>query len=756
MTSPGLKHSHRHTSMAAVAVGALLIWGRVATAQVVPPPLDPALVEEGRRIFNEETFDGNGRTCASCHPAQNNFTLSPAFVASLPADDPLFVAEFDPALAQLENPALMRGPQVLILENIDGFDKPPMFRGTPHIFDSALTAPFGLSSQVPNLRAFCAGAVMQHFPKTLNRIPGVDFRVPTEFELEALEAYQLSVFGRRDFNYDLNQLVKTPQEQRGKDLFFGKGKCFMCHNGPALGGGGFNGITQFNVGITRLPESTIPPVQCPECGPLGVREAGGNRLFDVPPLFGIPGTGPYFHDNSRPTLRRSVDFYDSPFFNQSPAAQIVGPIDMVPVEMDDLAGFLGVLTTCGNADDNVNDPPCENAIQSATCPLAATGDDGQLTGNSATYPPALASQVNTTSSNFLVRRDFSTATGFRVVNGLLRFNTAACLPPNATVVTARLRMVVQSKSDANDRNLVGDWFNWGPTIDLSDFSPTAQTTALSPLGNCGQDCDVTRLNGNAVSDFWLDNVGNVNAGGFTHLRLHIDGDAPAGQNGITFVAFDHPTLPEPLLIVEYTTGGPVPTATVNAPTRTPTSTPTATSTPTVTPPPAAPTSTATAANTATSTNTPLPTNTPIPTSTATAPPTSTATIAGALPDLIETSVSNPPVTIVRGGSFSVTDTTRNQGTATAGATLTRYVLSPVSQHIPPNWLLGNGRNVPSLAPGGESSGSRVVNTPNTMTPGTYYLLACADRNGTTNGAVLESDENNNCVASATTVAVTAS
>ena len=50
------------------------------------------------------TFDGNGRTCATCHPPSNNFTIDPAFIASLPSDDPLFVAEFNPDLAALEDP----------------------------------------------------------------------------------------------------------------------------------------------------------------------------------------------------------------------------------------------------------------------------------------------------------------------------------------------------------------------------------------------------------------------------------------------------------------------------------------------------------------------------------------------------------------------------------------------------------------------------------------------------------------------------
>ena len=50
-------------------------------------------VERGRAIFFNETFKGNGRTCGTCHREEDNFGLSPNFIATLPADDPLFVAE---------------------------------------------------------------------------------------------------------------------------------------------------------------------------------------------------------------------------------------------------------------------------------------------------------------------------------------------------------------------------------------------------------------------------------------------------------------------------------------------------------------------------------------------------------------------------------------------------------------------------------------------------------------------------------------
>ncbi len=36
--------------------------------------LVPLTVCAGARVFFDETFGGNGRTCGTCHPAQNNYT----------------------------------------------------------------------------------------------------------------------------------------------------------------------------------------------------------------------------------------------------------------------------------------------------------------------------------------------------------------------------------------------------------------------------------------------------------------------------------------------------------------------------------------------------------------------------------------------------------------------------------------------------------------------------------------------------------
>lgn len=153
----------------------LLVSCFVLSSCVTPPAPPPDLVAEGERIFLTETFEGNGRTCGSCHRPTDNFALSPAFIASLPADDPLFAAEFEPALGEnFENPVLMR-ELALILENQDGFDDLENdfnMRGIPHTLGMrvSIDSPAGprtgwAGDGAPgdgSLRAFATGAVIQH------------------------------------------------------------------------------------------------------------------------------------------------------------------------------------------------------------------------------------------------------------------------------------------------------------------------------------------------------------------------------------------------------------------------------------------------------------------------------------------------------------------------------------------------------------------------------------------------------------------
>jgi cysteine-rich repeat protein len=350
---------------------------------------DSALVEQGRHLFFEETFDGNGRTCGTCHPAADVFTIGPPAIAALPSSDPLFVAENVPGLEELERPPLLRGPRALILENVDGFSQPPVFRGTPHLLNVGSTAPYGLAGDVPDLRTFSAMAVRQHFPRTLARIPGVDFREPTDDELAALEAFMQSIVtagSSGTYGDRLPGLTFHGQAARGRDLFFGRARCSSCHSGPFLSGP-FEGLgfldLVFDTGVTRRPINLVPPPECPDCPAIGPLEH--ERAFDVPALVGVRDTGPFFHDNSAATLREAVAHYGSASFRESPAAASIAPIELTPDDIDALTAFLESLSACGNGvvdngeacdDGNVLDGDCCSAACDVPGADGLACDDG--------------------------------------------------------------------------------------------------------------------------------------------------------------------------------------------------------------------------------------------------------------------------------------------------------------------------------------------------------------------------------------------
>jgi cytochrome c peroxidase len=338
---PGAGFARAHPDSLA-AEAARLLESRVAPAELTPLMSQADLIAMGEDLFFNETFGGNGRTCGTCHRREDAFGLSPATVASLPMSDPLFLAETDANLTNLEHPPLMRSARALILENIDGFASPPVFRNSPHLLNLAQTAPYGLSGEFADLQVFALGAVQQHFPQTFGREADVDFRLPTEDELIAMEAFMQSIHLPANQGFDLENFVTTVQQRRGSDLFFSTAKCFNCHNGPvladsvaALGGGNRN----FNTGVVNQRIDLEDRAENPGGGALPL-EAGGLREFNTPPLFGVGRTAPYFHDDSVQTLENAILFYDGAEFIASPAAALVGPIQLTSGALADLAAFL--------------------------------------------------------------------------------------------------------------------------------------------------------------------------------------------------------------------------------------------------------------------------------------------------------------------------------------------------------------------------------------------------------------------------------
>jgi hypothetical protein len=404
----------------------------LSSCQTVPPP-DPQaqLIARGREIFFNETFEGNGRTCGSCHPAENNFTIDPAFIATLPDDDPLFVAEFNPDLATLERPRLMR-EFGLILENQDGFDDLENkfnMRGVPHTLalrtsiDSPQGPRTGWSGDgAPgdgSLRSFATGAVIQHFPKTLNRVAGVDFRLPTDEELDALEAFQLSLGRQEDLTLPLP--LKGTVPKRGQEIFLDNslGKCNLCHvnaGATANFGGGNIGNANFNTGVEDLPDQPARLVETFQIdGGFGTDPDGGftnvpnpdgsfgDKTFNTPPLVEAADTSAFFHNNAVETIEGAVAFYNGDSFNNSPSGQLLASVDPngVGINLDatqivEVAAFLRVINALENIRESIAqlDASLEahrrKADEHLKLAIAETKDSIMVLKSGGLYPDAVA------------------------------------------------------------------------------------------------------------------------------------------------------------------------------------------------------------------------------------------------------------------------------------------------------------------------------------------------------------------------------
>ncbi|NIR49419.1 hypothetical protein GWO43_13010 [candidate division KSB1 bacterium] len=354
-------------------LGLMFLMSCKSSAQ---PEAEKDLVAKGREVFFNETFEGNGRTCGTCHPEENNFTIDPAFIATLPDDDPLFVAEFNPDLEEnFENPRLMREVG-LILENLDGFDDLAnkfTMRGVPH----TLALPTSVASrQGPrtgwsgdgapgdgSLRSFSTGAVIQHFTKTLNRVPDVDFRLPTDEELDALEAFMLSLGRQEDLVLPL--ALKGTVASRGQDIFNDptSGKCFACHvnagaNADPTIFGPDAGNMNFNTGVEELPDqpADLTGELVPPDDGFGVP---GDSTFNTPPLVEAADTGPFFHNNSVETIEGAVAFYNGDAFNNSPAGQLLvqatgSGINLDATQVEAVAAFLRVINALENIGESID------------------------------------------------------------------------------------------------------------------------------------------------------------------------------------------------------------------------------------------------------------------------------------------------------------------------------------------------------------------------------------------------------------------
>ncbi len=298
------------------------------------------------RLFETETFGGNGRTCATCHRAEDGFSTTPrsaqARFAANPAD-PLFrPSDSDDgsgrSYTRLLTHATVRVRIPLTCGNIWPEDDPKatsivVNRGIPGLLDTPALDPMLMSDgRAQNLEQQALDAIHDHADPRVE--PASDaLRQITTFEVSDrfFSSDILRNFRRRGPAPELPP-GNTDQEKRGRVHFLPTGICGRCHSGPMLNttsstaviGGGrrfasnragemvsnqrINPFVRWHVvnndGTERIFSDFADPgrilITCR-------REDLTN--FKIRSLWNVKNTAPYFHDNSAKTLEDVIAHY---------------------------------------------------------------------------------------------------------------------------------------------------------------------------------------------------------------------------------------------------------------------------------------------------------------------------------------------------------------------------------------------------------------------------------------------------------------
>jgi len=346
-------------------------------------------VSEGKRLFESETFGGNGRTCKTCH-SKTTGTLSPQDIQQLfktHPNDPLFLADgsddgngHGTTRIQADATILVKVPLVSNVKLAANLSATHMAvrRGIPTTLNTpALDPILMLDGRQPNLQAQALGAIQDHLhPSFLPTV--VELNHIRDFELtnEFFSSPEVRKFAEGGAAPGLPQ-GNTASEKRGRRFFEDEvdfvdpkhGLCAGCHAGPMLNetnlfgqlafgvpqGTRFQNIltAELNVAGNPLQEFIFNKgtlnerhVFSPDIGRsaiTGVTDLNdftfsNFNAYKIPQLRGIRDTGPYFHDNAAKTLEDVMVHYAN-FF-----AIVTGnTLILTPQDQADMVAFMRLL-----------------------------------------------------------------------------------------------------------------------------------------------------------------------------------------------------------------------------------------------------------------------------------------------------------------------------------------------------------------------------------------------------------------------------
>lgn len=354
-------------------------------------------LSEGRRLFVEEEFGGNGRTCQTCHSIATG-TLGLQDIRRLYRRDPnhpLFEHDGLDDDGVGVSRILSEGTIRITLQlpwYVTNADDPAkrtidVFRGIPSTLNTpGLDPALMYDLRNPTLEDQALGAIHGHAQATVE--PTADqLALIADFQQQAPRFYSSAALFRYSRGGPAPELPegRTPSERRGRRMFIDApfnppsrdGICALCHSGPMLNLTSANGAAVFPaIEGTRfhplfvgdpafgrnllnhpvhnllvddglgniIPVSTTDPgvlfteavLPPPAVLPRNVFVG----FFKTPQLWGVKDTAPYFHDNSAPDLETVMDQYQL-FFDVDPF--VGGQIHLTEQDKQDAIAYLRLL-----------------------------------------------------------------------------------------------------------------------------------------------------------------------------------------------------------------------------------------------------------------------------------------------------------------------------------------------------------------------------------------------------------------------------
>jgi cytochrome c peroxidase len=356
------------------------------------PDADPGRAPNGRRLFEHETFGGNGRTCQTCHSDETG-TVSPEDARKrfrMDRHDPLFLHDgSDDGLGHgvrrmlADATVLVTVPLAANVTLADDQDARTVTvpRAIPTTLNTpALDQVLMLDGRQTSLESQATGAILDH-------AQGVG---PSFAEVHAIAEFQktrpffsspeLWRFARGGAAPQLPQ-GRTASERRGRRFFedvppdpddgLKAGLCAHCHSGPlmnttnefaaafipspapvpsgqrfiSVGVSEFNAagnparVFVFNAGQPDEFRLTSPdPGRALITGIVNDPTLEHLNAFKISPLRGIRNTAPYFHDNSAKTLAEVAAHYTK-FFRVASGGLIL----LTPQDERDIVAFMKLL-----------------------------------------------------------------------------------------------------------------------------------------------------------------------------------------------------------------------------------------------------------------------------------------------------------------------------------------------------------------------------------------------------------------------------